>query len=147
MFPCILILIWLFSSFTHCCSNFYLLFCRSSVSLQRIPPTVQSPASPITLGFYKGTYGGHGVEILHLRMDDTGCLIHGDKILVNIFLHLCLYVAESGVYCATQNMSSITNRIMKSCSDGNRNIDAKYCIEILFWKSIICPERVNSLTE
>ena len=56
---------------------------RSSYSLQRIPPAVQSPLSPVTLGLYKGTYGSHGIEIVNVTISDNKYQILGDKILVS----------------------------------------------------------------
>ncbi|XP_076470183.1 F-box only protein 31-like isoform X2 [Babylonia areolata] len=56
----------------------------SDYSVVRIPPTVQSPVSPVTLGLYKGTYGAHGIEIINLSLADNGYELLGDKILGDI---------------------------------------------------------------
>ncbi|KAL8616310.1 hypothetical protein ACOMHN_056253 [Nucella lapillus] len=53
----------------------------SKFQLQRMVRATASCVSPITLGLYKGTYGGHGIELIHLVAADNGYELLGDKIL------------------------------------------------------------------
>ena len=75
---------------------------RSSYSLQRIPPAVQSPLSPVTLGLYKGTYGSHGVEIVNVTVSDEYQIL-GDKILVSAVKYSVLYHTVQ-IYCPHGNV-------------------------------------------
>ncbi|XP_060593212.1 F-box only protein 31-like [Ruditapes philippinarum] len=55
---------------------------QSKQSFERIDKSRFEPVSkvPIQPGLFKGTYGGHGTEIVHLYYDSGGTCGHGQKI-------------------------------------------------------------------
>lgn len=56
--------------------------CRSSLQLTKVPEPRGFSISPVTPGIFKGTYGSHGLEFVHITLSEDGYTLLGNKLTV-----------------------------------------------------------------